>query len=272
MNGHDYQSYSADADELPENGIFWSEASPEPDSAPPEHDDFWSERSRSRRPSSTGPVKLLARLAGAMAVVFGVVAIIAFHSALDQRLTSDATAPTRTPTTSPPPARHHDEPARRPPEHAARHARHSQRAHHRNVAPVAVTTHTASGTGGSAPSAAGHSDPPPARKPAPRKVEVGGKVTCLSGHSVEGVWVQARVDSGYAAWQGVTIAGKAFGSTSKWWWRLPAGESYSLHVGCGGTQASWAVAADTPVVTGTSNSFECIDLPSQAGYGTCDRT
>jgi hypothetical protein len=87
----------------------------------------------------------------------------------------------------------------------------------------------------------------------------------VSGNSVEGVWVQASDGAGWAPWQGL-----GNGSTSNWWYTLPENEAYSLHVGCGGTPASWAVAVYTPTVTGSQNSFNCYDVAGQANYGTCD--
>ncbi len=101
------------------------------------------------------------------------------------------------------------------------------------------------------------------------RVEVSGQVTCLSRRSVEGVWVQATIHSGYAKWVGLKVPGKTLGSTSTWWWWLPTGESYSLRIGCGGTQAIWGVTCYTKVVRGTPKSFDCIDIKSKAGYATC---
>jgi hypothetical protein len=95
-------------------------------------------------------------------------------------------------------------------------------------------------------------------------VKVSGQVSCVSGKSVKGVWVQAAKGSGYSPWKGL-----GNGSTSDYWYTLPVHESYSLHVGCGGTTASWAVSDSTPVVGGTHNSFDCVDVPGQSGYGTC---
>jgi hypothetical protein len=94
--------------------------------------------------------------------------------------------------------------------------------------------------------------------------KVTGQVSCLSGNSVEGVWVQTNNGSAYAPWKGL-----GNGSTSDWWFTLPTQESYSLHVGCGGSTASWAVATYSPVVSGAHNSFNCYDIAGEAGYGTC---
>jgi hypothetical protein len=229
---------------------------------------FWSQPEPPRQPGTARPVKLLARLAGVIAVVFAVVAVFLLrpargHDAADVIITPTraATAPSRA--ASPKPAHPR---ARRPRKRPANHR--TRPKHARAVTRVVVVQ--------APPTVTAQPSPKPSAKPASKpakkttvKVEVGGEVTCLSGHSVEGVWVQADGHSGFAPWHGVNVSGKAFGSTSKWWWRLPRGESYSLHVGCGGSQASWAVAAYTPVVSGTPNSFDCIDIASDAGYGTC---
>ena len=110
---------------------------------------------------------------------------------------------------------------------------------------------------------------PQSAAPAPRKTAVTsffitGQVSCVSGNSVEGVWVQAAKGSGFAPWQGL-----GNGSTSDWWFTLPRSEPYALHVGCGGTTASWKVATYSPTVSGGHNSFNCFDVAGAAGYGTC---
>jgi hypothetical protein len=105
---------------------------------------------------------------------------------------------------------------------------------------------------------------PPPPSPTAASFKVTGQVSCVSGNSVEGVWVQAGDGAGWAPWQGL-----GNGSTSDWWFTLPKTESYSLHVGCGGTTSSWAVATYSPTVTGAHNSFNCYDVADQANYGTC---
>jgi hypothetical protein len=106
--------------------------------------------------------------------------------------------------------------------------------------------------------------PAPAPAPTTTAVKIGGQVSCTSGRSVEGVWVQAAKGSGFAPWKGL-----GNGSTSDYWYTLPVSEPYSLHVGCGGTQANWGVALYSPTVGGTHNSFNCIDVAGRPGYGTC---
>jgi hypothetical protein len=52
-------------------------------------------------------------------------------------------------------------------------------------------------------------------------------------------------------------------------YRLPRKESYSLHVGCGGSPSSWQVATYSVTVTTAVNNFACFDVPGQPNYGTC---
>lgn len=96
------------------------------------------------------------------------------------------------------------------------------------------------------------------------KFNVSGQISCVSGNSVEGVWVQASDGAGWAPWTGL-----GNGSTSDWSFTLPKKESYSLHIGCGGTTSSWAVADNSPAITAATSSFNCIDVAGESGYGTC---
>lgn len=107
--------------------------------------------------------------------------------------------------------------------------------------------------------------PPAAPKTAPANtpVTIGGQLTCSSGKSIEGVWVSTTTGSGYAPWQGLG------NNVSKYWYTLPTSEPYSVHVGCGGTQADWGVACYGPQVTNPADSFECFDVSGAGGYETC---
>jgi hypothetical protein len=217
-----------------------------------------SRRGRPWRAGPASPVKLLAQLAGAAALVFAVVAVLFLRPAGSPEKADNISTAARA---TPAPGRASPQPSYSPMRSAELrwHMRH-RRAAHRGV-------HVGTNPTSPAPSWPVRPSAQPAGQAV--KAEVGGEITCLSGKSVEGVWVQADVDPGYAPWQGVRVSGKAFGSTSKWWWWLPRGESYSLKVGCGGTQASWGVATSTALVSGTRNSFDCIDITWDAGYGTC---
>jgi hypothetical protein len=107
--------------------------------------------------------------------------------------------------------------------------------------------------------------PPPPTSKAPTSYQVSGTVSCVSGHSVAGVWVQAAQGSGYSPWQGI-----GNGSTSRYWYTLPSTMPFSLHVGCGGTTASWGVSLTTPQAPGPVANFTCHDVSGQAEYGTCN--
>jgi hypothetical protein len=98
--------------------------------------------------------------------------------------------------------------------------------------------------------------------------DISGSITCES-QNVEGVWIQAaNGGSGWAPW--VSSADDATYATYSY--TLPHGGAYSLHVGCGGTTSSWAVAAYSSFYGGTVNNFFCYDQSSDAQYAVCDRT
>jgi hypothetical protein len=81
---------------------------------------------------------------------------------------------------------------------------------------------------------------------------------------VEGVWVATSKGSGYSPW-----TGQGDGATASFKYTLPLHESYSLHVGCGGSPSSWQVATYSVTVSTAVNNFSCDDVPGQADYGTC---
>lgn len=130
--------------------------------------------------------------------------------------------------------------------------------------PAGTATAGASPAPTPTPTASHPTAPHPTAAPPVTRLNVSGEVSCVSGNSVEGVWVQAAKGSAFAPWRGL-----GNGSTSQWWFTLPTSEPYSLHVGCGGTTASWKVADFSPTVSGASNSFNCFDVAGQSGYGTC---
>jgi hypothetical protein len=120
-------------------------------------------------------------------------------------------------------------------------------------------------TGTKPPASSPASVAPPPTSKAPVSYQISGTVSCVSGHSVEGVWVQAAQGSSYSPWQGI-----GNGSTSRYWYTLPSTMSFSLHVGCGGTTASWGISLSTPLVPGPVANFTCHDVATQAEYGACD--
>lgn len=92
-------------------------------------------------------------------------------------------------------------------------------------------------------------------------------MSCISGNAVEGVYVVAGKGAGFSPWQG-----QGNGATATFWYTLPTKESYSLHVGCGGSTSSWQVATVSVTVSAAVNNFACDDVPGQASYGTCHTT
>lgn len=104
-----------------------------------------------------------------------------------------------------------------------------------------------------------------AKSPSPPQsgaYEVSGKLTCSSGNRVVGAWLQGESSSGM-----VTL--KVVGKVAEYSYKQPRRENYSLHVGCGGTAANWAVDPHTVLVGGARNSFECFDVQGAPHYKFC---
>jgi len=96
-----------------------------------------------------------------------------------------------------------------------------------------------------------------------RAVVVSGKVACLNSYSPDGIWVNAlRGGSGFARMY--TDVADGFGYTH-YSFTLPAGGSYFLNVGCGGTPKRWGIAAKSSVVSGVKNNFKCNDVSPALG-------
>ncbi|HET7014729.1 MAG TPA: serine/threonine-protein kinase [Streptosporangiaceae bacterium] len=108
--------------------------------------------------------------------------------------------------------------------------------------------------------------PPPA-SPSSGPFTISGSVSCASGNAVVGLWVAARKGAGFSGWHGW-----GNGATATFRYRLPRKESYSLHVGCGGSSSSWQVATYSVTVTTAVNNFACFDVHGQPSYGTCRTT
>lgn len=95
--------------------------------------------------------------------------------------------------------------------------------------------------------------------------KVAGSIQCQS-HGVEGVWIQsANGGSGWAPWQ----SSAANPSYATYWYTLPQGGEYSVHVGCGGTPSAWSVATYSSFYGGTTNNFYCYDENSSSLYTYC---
>ena len=98
--------------------------------------------------------------------------------------------------------------------------------------------------------------------------KISGSIQCQS-KSVEGVWIQAANNgSGWAPWVS-SAANPQFATYS---YTLPYGGEYSVHVGCGGTTSSWAVAEYSSFYGGTVNSFYCYDESSSTLYTYCAKS
>jgi hypothetical protein len=92
---------------------------------------------------------------------------------------------------------------------------------------------------------------------------VAGYVQC-STTSVEGVWVVANNGgSGWAKWRGVDS------NVAYYWYRLPHGGQYSVHVGCGGSTSQWSTASQSHAVSGRFNDFFCYDVAGERWFGFC---
>jgi hypothetical protein len=116
----------------------------------------------------------------------------------------------------------------------------------------------------SAPSRAQAPSAPHSTAPKSAPFQISGTVSCISGNTVEGVWVAAGKGSGYSPW-----TGQGNGASASFIYTLPLHESYSLHVGCGGTTSTWKVATYSVTVSGAVNNFVCDDVSGQPSYGSC---
>jgi hypothetical protein len=98
---------------------------------------------------------------------------------------------------------------------------------------------------------------------------ISGEIHCQTGSAVVGVWVKAEngKDSRWADWKPVNENTTA---TATWWAGLPAGEKYSLHVGCGGSPTQWAAETETGIMSVQKSNITCDDLPDRAQ--TCTST
>ena len=121
--------------------------------------------------------------------------------------------------------------------------------------------------GNSAPArrAPAHARAPARQAPPPATIVATGHVTCLSGSAVVGVWMVGLAGgSGWAAWTS-SARSPEFASFNH---RISNG-TWAVHVGCGGSPASWHVATYSGLVSGTPHDFTCDDIQGQAQYGEC---
>lgn len=92
--------------------------------------------------------------------------------------------------------------------------------------------------------------------PAHASTKVYGSVECGSGHNIEGLWVAAS--SGTSGWAIMNYPGNTHYNIS-WSYTLSSGNSYSVHVGCGGTPGNWAVTSTSEIYSGNSYNLICHD-------------
>jgi hypothetical protein len=110
---------------------------------------------------------------------------------------------------------------------------------------------------------------PPARPAqttpaAPATTKVSGRVSCLSGNAVVGVWIEAqRGGSGWSPWWPDTNP-----ATATFAFTISSGP-WQVHVGCGGSPGSWQVATYSGWVATATATFICDDIPGQALFGQC---
>jgi hypothetical protein len=95
-------------------------------------------------------------------------------------------------------------------------------------------------------------------------VNLHGTVRCDSGAAVQGVWVEGF--SGGSHFAATTVGSSGLTAFT---YQLPYGGAYQIHVGCGGTPASWQVEPWSDFVRGTGHSFTCYDRRADDRYLTC---
>lgn len=107
-----------------------------------------------------------------------------------------------------------------------------------------------------------------AAAPAGASTGVSGSVSCVSGNNVEGIWVSAS--SGTSGWATMNVPGNTSSYVS-WHYTLTSGNSYFVHVGCGGSTNNWAVNTYSGTKSGNSNGLLCYDTPADGDpyYGQC---
>src|SRR6266545_1406351 len=97
------------------------------------------------------------------------------------------------------------------------------------------------------------------RSSSPRHlVLLSGRVTCATGVSVEGVWVQPA--DGKGGWAQL----RRDGPSAAWQYSLEAGATYHVHVGCGGSPKDWASANYSAPLNSTTTALVCTAPPRLA--------
>ena len=101
---------------------------------------------------------------------------------------------------------------------------------------------------------AGSEPPPPPTTVAADQVEVRGRVRCESGAEVVGIWIDSG--TGGSGWADRSVADDGWTEFS-----IAVGTpiDYQLHVGCGGTPATWATSYFSDFSSEPGLQFECLD-------------
>ncbi|MEY9911857.1 hypothetical protein ABIA35_008114 [Catenulispora sp. MAP12-49] len=106
------------------------------------------------------------------------------------------------------------------------------------------------------------------RQPSPSSPAetISGRVSCLSGQPVEGVWVAGQTDIGlWAEWKPVD----ASGSTADYKATIPASVEYQLRVGCGGSPQNWSKTITSAYTSELALALQCQDMPGSPRFGSC---
>jgi hypothetical protein len=101
--------------------------------------------------------------------------------------------------------------------------------------------------------------------------EAKGTVTCPTGKSVEGVWIDADTGQGWAQWHPKSPQSRNIATYNR---NVGEPTHYSVHVGCGGTPDNWEqadYAQKPPATTDVMVTWHCGPNPAQpsAIHGTC---
>jgi hypothetical protein len=99
--------------------------------------------------------------------------------------------------------------------------------------------------------------------PHPRPRDIAGTVTCGSGATVVGVWVEGfRGGSGFAALTGT-------GPVARFAYHLPDGGPYQVRVGCGGTPGDWRATDVSAYLDDDGRALHCEDAREPGRDGAC---
>lgn len=90
---------------------------------------------------------------------------------------------------------------------------------------------------------------------------VHGNIFCTT-KNVEGVWIVADNDAD-SGWATITPSGDQSQTVSWSYYGLWNGESYRVHVGCGGSPQVWEVPTESKVDSYGAHNFNCIDDPNE---------